>query len=107
MRNINSQQDQTNDRFEFVDHLIPINFSINLNEIDGTNLGVGSLVTVHPENVNGVIRWIGMDSSGFNTMVGVELDEVADVNLNHLTDGTLHGVRFVEKCILFMFDICK
>lgn len=83
----------------------PIYYSINLKEIEGTNLGIGSVVRINPEKMYGVIKWIGTDSSRQNTKVGVELEEAIEVNSALLSDGMLNGKRFV--CFHILFSILE
>lgn len=69
-----------------------------INEIPGTNLGVGSMVEVSTdvsENLYGVIRWIGSTQSGSSSriIVGVELEEEQQHRPLLLTDGTYNGLR--------------
>uniref|UniRef100_A0A336MFB2 ubiquitinyl hydrolase 1 n=1 Tax=Culicoides sonorensis TaxID=179676 RepID=A0A336MFB2_CULSO len=70
-----------------------------INEIPGTNLGVGSMVEVSTdisENLYGVIRWIGSTSQAGTTnrvIVGVELEEEQTDRPLMLTDGTYNGLR--------------
>lgn len=76
-----------------------------INEIPGTNLGVGSMVEVSTdisENLYGVIRWIGSTTqNGSNTnriIVGVELEEEQPDRPLMLTDGTYNGMRLF-RCL--------
>lgn len=97
MKNINSTQDQINSGLELLDLQSGRQYAITLNEIEGTEMGVGSLVTVQPQNLNGVIRWIGIHATGVTTLVGVELEEPCDPNNFLLSDGTFEGERFAKN----------
>lgn len=79
----------------------PIHYTIELKEIEGTNLGIESVVQILPEKWFGFIKWIGTDASRKNTLVGVELEELPmEENNLSITDGTYNGKRFECDCLV-------